>query len=97
VRADEFWLSPASGGDSIALHFTWVLDEPAVRRAAAAVEVALAPFEPRPHWAKVFTMPAAAVRQCYPQLAPFAALAARWDPQRVFGNDWLDELLEPAR
>jgi xylitol oxidase len=93
VRADEFWLSPAAGRDSIALHFTWVLDEPAVRRAVAAVEAALAPFEPRPHWAKVFTMPAAAVRQGYPRLAEFAALAARWDPQGVFGNDWVDGLL----
>lgn len=94
VRADDFWLSPASGCDSVALHFTWILDEPAVRRAVAELEAALAPFEPRPHWAKVFTMPGATVRQRYPRLADFAALAARWDPQGVFGNDWLDEILD---
>jgi xylitol oxidase len=93
VRADEFWLSPTTGRDSVGLHFTWVLDEPAVRRAVAEIEAALAPFEPRPHWAKVFTMPAATVRQRYPRLDDFAALAARWDPDGVFGNDWTDELL----
>jgi xylitol oxidase len=97
IRADEFWLSPASGRDTIGLHFTWVLDEPAVHRAVAAIEAALAPLEPRPHWAKVFTMPGETVRQRYPRLAEFAALAARWDPQGVFGNDWLDGLLEAAR
>lgn len=93
VRADDFWLSPASGRDSLALHFTWVLDEPAVRRVVTEVEQALAPFDPRPHWAKVFTMPAATVRSMYPQLTEFAALAARWDPQGTFGNDWLDGYL----
>jgi xylitol oxidase len=94
VRADEFWLSPVSGCDSVALHFTWILDEPAVRRAVAEVAAALAPFEPRPHWAKVFTMSGATVRQRYPQVADFAALVARWDPKGVFGNDWLDDLLD---
>jgi xylitol oxidase len=42
-------------------------------------------------------MPGETVRQRYPRLAEFAALAARWDPQGVFGNDWLDGLLEAAR
>jgi xylitol oxidase len=96
VRADEFWLSPAYERDSIALHFTWLLDEQAVRRVVADVEAALAPFDPRPHWAKVFTLPAATIGSCYPRLEAFADLVARWDPQRVFSNDWLDGLLGMA-
>jgi xylitol oxidase len=93
IRSDEFWLSPTSGIDSLGLHFTWVLDEPAVRDAVAALEAALAPFDPRPHWAKVFTLPAGTVRARYSRLGEFAALAARWDPQRTFANAFLEHYL----
>ena len=35
VAADELWLSPAYQRDSIAFHFTWINDEPAVLAALA--------------------------------------------------------------
>jgi xylitol oxidase len=90
VAADELWLSPCGGRDTIALHFTWVDDDALVQPLVAAIEAALAPFDARPHWGKVFTMDPATVRGHYPRLPDFADLAAHFDPERRFGNDYLD-------
>ena len=62
IAADDLWLSPAYGRDSVAFHFTWRPDWPAVRALLPDVEAALEPFEPRPHWAKLFTMAPEVVR-----------------------------------
>ncbi len=56
VAADDLWISPAYGRSSVAIHFTWRRDLPAVTAMLPAVEAALAPFDPRPHWAKLATM-----------------------------------------
>jgi xylitol oxidase len=90
VRRDEFWLSPATGRDTVTLHFTWHNRDEAVRRACLAVEQALQPFEARPHWGKVFFTDADEVRARYDRLPAFADLAARHDPNRKFGNAFLD-------
>jgi xylitol oxidase len=90
IAADDLWLSPCQGRDTLALHFTWVADDARVRPAVAAVEAALAPFDARPHWGKVFAMDAADVRAHYPRLADFGAYAARCDPDRRFGNPYLE-------
>ncbi len=90
IAADDLWLSPFHDRETLAVHFTWVADDERVRPAVAAVEAALAPFSPRPHWGKVFAMAPADVRAHYPRLAEFGALAARCDPQRRFGNAYLD-------
>jgi xylitol oxidase len=93
VASDDMWLSPAFGRDSVALHFTWHNDDAAVTQACAGVEAALADFAPRPHWGKVFTLDAAAVRNGYPRLADFRKLRARHDPDGKFGNAFLDTVL----
>lgn len=89
IAADELWLSPCHGRDALALHFTWVDDDDLVTPAVTAVERALAPFDPRPHWGKVFVARADEVRAHYPQLAKFRELAAACDPGRRFGSDFL--------
>jgi alditol oxidase len=96
VAADTLWLSPAYRRDVVALHFTWVSDPSLVRRAVAAVERQLAPFEPCPHWGKVFARDPAAVRAGHPRAADFVALAARRDPAAVFRNQFLDTYLPAA-
>lgn len=93
IAADDLWLSPASGRDSVALHFTWVPDLVVVRPALEAVERALAPLGARPHWGKVFSTPPAAVRDLYPRLPDAVGLVARLDPRGVFGNDFTAEYL----
>ncbi|HEX3005662.1 MAG TPA: FAD-binding protein [Angustibacter sp.] len=93
VAADDLWLSMASGRDSVALHFTWVPDVPAVRAALAQLEAALAPFEPRPHWGKVFVTPLEQVRDRYPHLDDAAALARECDPSGRFANAFVRRAL----
>ena len=94
IAADDLWLSPAYGRDTVALHFTWVLDMAAVLPALRAVEEALAPLNARPHWGKVFTTPAAAMRSLYERIPDANALARRFDPDGVFRNAFIEEYLE---
>ena len=54
IAADSLWMSPQYGRDTVAIHFTWAPEPDAVRSALVEVERALAPFEARPHWGKLF-------------------------------------------
>lgn len=89
VAADELWMSTAFGRDSVAFHFTWQPDWEAVRQVLPVIEGALASFEPRPHWGKLFTMSPDAVRSSYERLPRFAALLERHDPTGKFRNAFL--------
>ncbi|HEY7048245.1 MAG TPA: FAD-binding protein [Jatrophihabitantaceae bacterium] len=88
VAADDLWLSPAYGRDTAALHFTWRPDADAVMLAVAAIEQALAPYDPRPHWGKVFSQAGH-----YERMKQFAGLVAGYDPNGKFGNDFVDSLI----
>jgi xylitol oxidase len=90
IAADELWLSHNYQQDCLAFHFTWHQDWPAVSKALDAIEAALAPFNPRPHWGKLFTMPRATLRSRYARLGDFRALAHRHDPNGKFRNVFLD-------
>ena len=89
IAADDLWLSPASGRPMVAFHFTWKPDPDAVAGVLPLVERTLAPFGPRPHWGKAFTMPPSEVRAAYPRLRSFAEVAGRFDPDGLFRNDFL--------
>lgn len=91
VAADDLWLSMASGGDALALHFTWRPDEAAVRAFLPQLEEAL-PQTARPHWGKLFTLDGAAVSARYPRWADAQALRERRDPDRRFANAWTERL-----
>jgi alditol oxidase len=93
IAADGQWLSPAYQRASTAFHFTWEPDWPAVEAALAEVEAALEPFEPRPHWGKLFAMQPAVLRTRYQRLPDFLALAGRFDPTGKLRNAYLDRLL----
>jgi xylitol oxidase len=83
VAADSLWLSPFYERDSVCIHFTW---KPLAEQVAAVlprIEAALAPFEARPHWGKLFL---ASPAPLYSRLADFRALRAELDLQRVFAN-----------
>lgn len=96
VRRDDLWLSPQYERDTLSLHFTWVREQAAVERALVSVESALAPFDPRPHWGKLF-LPGCQPAQSYPRLADFLALRDRLDPSGTFTNDWLSRHLAVGR
>ncbi|MFI9566262.1 FAD-binding protein [Streptomyces rishiriensis] len=93
VAADTQWLSPSHGRDTVALHFTWIEDTAAVLPVVRAVEGALEPFEPRPHWGKVFQLPPDAVRGRYPRIDDFTALARVLDPAGKFSNAFVRDVL----
>jgi xylitol oxidase len=93
IAADHLALSMASDRLSAAIHFTWKPDWEAVRLLLPDIEAALRPFEPRPHWGKLFTMPPEDVQGQYPRLPDFAALARRHDPEGKFLNAFLDRFV----
>src|SRR5579862_3688009 len=90
IAADDLWMSPCYQQPSVTIHFTWKPDWPAVRRLLPIIERELSPFQPRPHWGKLFTMPPAELRAKYERLADFTQLATKYDPKGKFRNDFLN-------
>lgn len=88
MKGDDLWLSPAFGRDTVGLHFTWVSDFEAVEPVMSALEGALEPFSPRPHWGKLFSIPIDEVSSRYPRMGDFEKLRARVDPEGKFTNDF---------
>jgi xylitol oxidase len=93
IAPDDLWMSTAFGRASVAFHFTWQPDWGAVRRVLPYIEKALAPFDPRPHWGKVFTMAPETVRSSYEKLPQFVALLERHDPTGKFRNAFLSRYI----
>ena len=96
IAADRLWMSPQYGQATVGLHFTWTREPDAVYELVRDFKSWpkwspwLAPFDPRPHWGKVFLAEAAALAPRYERLADFARLAQRLDPRGAFRNDWLE-------
>jgi xylitol oxidase len=86
IGADSLWLSPFYERDSIAFHFTWRPLGDEVLGVLPLIEAALAPFGPRPHWGKLFTMSPQDVEAVYPTLPAFRQLRAKLDPSGTFRN-----------
>jgi xylitol oxidase len=85
VAADDLWLSPVRNRASLGVHFTWRPDPEPVRAAIRIVESALAPYDPRPHWGKLFE------RLPSPSGLPaFRELIDHHDPEHRFGNEYLE-------
>jgi alditol oxidase len=57
------------------------------------IEKQLEPFEPRPHWAKLFTIPPAQLESRYVRLSDFQALVKQYDPEAKFRNEFLSKNL----
>ena len=92
AAADELWLSTASGRPSgyLAVHRYWKTDH---TEYFAAVEEVMLAHEGRPHWGKLHTLDASALRARYPRFDDFTALRDRLDPDRAFRNPYLDRVL----
>jgi xylitol oxidase len=91
IAADEMWLSGSYQQAATGFHFTWQRNWPAVRELLSQIEAKLAPFAPRPHWGKCFTLPAAEVQSHYARINDFRALVQSFDPLGKFRNAFLDE------
>ncbi len=90
IAADDLWVSPCYKQACMTLHFTWKPEWPAVKAILPQIEAKLAPFHPRPHWAKLFTIPPAQIRAQYARMNDYKALLASYDPQGKFRNAFLD-------
>jgi len=91
-KADELWLSPGYERDSMWLSL-YNIDRAGWPAQLAKFEAFARAHGGRPHWGKQATVDRAYLRGQYPRLDEFAALAARFDPERKFRNAWLDEIL----
>lgn len=91
VARDDLWMSPHSGRDSLAFHFTWHPGQALAEDAARRVAEALSPFGVRPHWGKVFDHEQIDWVQ-YPRRGDFLSLVNRLDPDSVFRNDWFSQV-----
>ena len=90
IAADNFWMSPCRNQPSVAIHFTWKQDWPAVRALLPIIERELAPFHVRPHWGKLFTISPDQLKASYEKLPEFFQLAKKFDPHGKFRNDFLN-------
>jgi xylitol oxidase len=89
IAADNLWMSTAYKRPSLAIHFTWKPEWPAVHATLPLIEAALEPFEVRPHWGKLFTLAPAHIESRYARLNDFKALVSRFDPQGKFRNQFV--------
>ena len=90
IAADNLWMSPCYQQDSIAIHFTWKPEWPAVQKLLPVIERELAPFGARPHWAKLFSVSPADLKARYAKMPDFIKLATKFDPTGKFRNAFLD-------
>ncbi|HEY4935805.1 MAG TPA: D-arabinono-1,4-lactone oxidase, partial [Puia sp.] len=90
IAADGLWLSPCRNQHSVTIHFTWKQEWDAVSKLLPLIEKELAPFNARPHWGKLFTMPAQELESHYEKLSDFKKLAAHYDPKGKFRNEFLN-------
>ena len=90
IANDNLWMSPCYQEPCVTIHFTLKPDWPAVRQLLQVIEKELAPFDPRPHWGKLFTMNSENIRSAYKKMPEFVRLCSRYDPKGKFRNDFLD-------
>jgi xylitol oxidase len=90
IAADDLWMSTAYQRPSMAIHFTWKPEWPEVRQILPLIEAQLAPFGPRPHWAKLFTISPSRIQAQYARLAEFKASLPHYDPTGKFRNEFID-------
>jgi xylitol oxidase len=96
VRADDLWLSPAYGRDSVAFHFTWKANGPEVLEALAIIEQRLKALGARPHWGKLTTLTPREVITAYERAPDFEQLTIEYDPAFKFRNDFVNDLFPIA-
>jgi xylitol oxidase len=92
IEADNLWMSPCYKQTCVALHTTWK-QEDKVMNLIPLIEEQLAPFNYRPHWAKLFTIAPKTLQSRYEKLNDFKALVHQYDPNGKFTNEFLEKNL----
>ncbi|CAH0118143.1 L-gulono-1,4-lactone dehydrogenase [Paenibacillus sp. CECT 9249] len=92
VKGDDIWLSPAYRRDSayIAVHMYRGMP---YERYFACLEEIFQHHGGRPHWGKMHTMRAERLAAAYPMWNEFLRIREGLDPQGMFVNSYLSELI----
>ncbi len=92
AAADDLWLSTASGRRTgyIALH-RYHREDPA--EYFRTIEEIMQTHGGRPHWGKMHNRDADSLRAAYPRFDDFVTVRDRLDPDRLFGNAYLERVL----
>src|SRR5699024_53321 len=92
AAADDVWLSTAYGRETayVAVHMFWKQARAPYFR---GVEEIMRSVDGRPHWGKLHGRTARDLRPAYPRFDDFRAVRDEYDPDRVFGNDYLARVL----
>lgn len=92
AAADGLWLSTAAGRDTgyVAVHRYFRENHTEYFR---GVENIMLAHGGRPHWGKIHYQDAEALRALYPRFDDFLLVRDRLDPERRFGNPYLERVL----
>ena len=93
IADDQLWMSPCYRQPCVGIHFTWKKDPEGVGAILPKIESELAPFQARPHWGKLFSVPPARVASLYERLPDFRKLAEGYDPNGKFRNGFLNRFI----
>ncbi|MDP9183906.1 MAG: FAD-linked oxidoreductase, partial [Actinomycetota bacterium] len=92
VKGDANWLSPAYGGDTCQIG-AYSTDGPHRERYFAGFWEAMEGLDARPHWGKELHHTSERIAALYPRFQRFQALRDELDPDRVFDNAFLRQVL----
>lgn len=92
--AEDVWLSTSQGRDSayVAVHQYQGMP---YERYFELVEEVMVDLDGRPHWGKLHTRTAVDLAPSYPQWDRWHAQRARVDPDGMWANDYLEQVLGP--
>lgn len=93
IAKDELWMSPCYHQDSVTIHFTLKQDIEGVNAFLPKLEATLMPFNPKPHWGKLFTFTKDVLKSRYEKMDDFKGLVAKYDPAGKFRNDFINNVL----
>jgi xylitol oxidase len=91
IEQDDLWLSMCYKRPSVAIHFTLKQDIEGVNDFLPKLEETLAPFDPRPHWGKLFAIAPDVLHSRYEKYRDFLTLASQYDPEGKFRNAFMQE------
>jgi hypothetical protein len=91
IAAEDAWLSPFYGRDSVSISICGHKPQDFMKflKDVAAV---LDPFDPRPHWGKIYFVDQEQVAASFPKYADFVATRRRLDPEGLLLNEELTRL-----
>jgi sugar-1,4-lactone oxidase-like protein len=91
VRADDGWMSPASGRDTCQLG-AYMADAPGIQDYFDGFAAAMKELGGRPHWGKELRCTPEEIRGMYEHAEDFASTVRELDPDGVFTNPFVDRL-----